>query len=65
MHIVGNGLIAKAFKDFNFSKNCVIFASGVSDSADENNLNFEREFNLLEKTIKNFRNIRLIYFSTC
>ncbi len=65
MQIIGNGLIAKAFQDFNFTRNCVIFASGVSDSADENNLNFEREFNLLESTIKNFKNKRLVYFSTC
>ena len=43
----------------------MIFASGVSDSADENNLNFAREFNLLENTIKNFKNKRLVYFSTC
>ena len=65
MQIIGNGLIAKAFQDFNFTKNCVIFASGVSDSADENNFNFAREFNLLENTVKNFKNKRLVYFSTC
>lgn len=40
MQIIGNGLIAKAFKDFNFTKNCVIFASGVSNSVDEKILNF-------------------------
>lgn len=65
MHIVGNGLIAKAFKDFNFSKNCVIFASGVSNSSDENNLNFRREFDLLKDTINKFKNKHFVYFSTC
>ena len=65
MHIIGNGLIAKAFQDFDFTKNCVIFASGVSNSSDENNLNFVREFDLLENTINKFKNKHLVYFSTC
>ena len=65
MLIIGNGLIANAFKDFNLTKDCVIFASGVSNSSDLDNLNYEREFNLLENTINKFTNNHLVYFSTC
>ena len=63
MIIVGNGMISKAFKDSNYDfSGCIIFASGVSNSKCIDPLEFDREFNTLEKTLKYDK--RLIYFST-
>lgn len=62
--IIGNGLIANAFKQNTESlENCIIFASGVSNSSTSDELEYSRELNLIksfEKTDKKF-----IYFSTC
>lgn len=63
--IVGNGMIAKRFKDYELNDNIIIFASGISNSANKLHSEFEREANLLNTTIKNNSNKRIIYFSTC
>ena len=63
MIIVGNGMISRAFKDSSYDfSDCIIFASGVSNSKCIDPLEFDREFNTLEKTLKYDK--RLIYFST-
>ena len=45
--ILGNGLIAKVYKGFNFHKNILIFASGVSNSKEFRKKEFARERDLL------------------
>jgi nucleoside-diphosphate-sugar epimerase len=61
--VVGNGLIAKAFKSYIDNSDILIFASGVSNSKCENNDEFNREFKLIEKNI-NYSGL-FVYFSTC
>ena len=48
--IIGKGLIASAFKEYR-NHECIIFASGVSNSLEIENSQFEREEHLLRKTI--------------
>lgn len=62
--IIGNGMLATAFKGYNID-NILIFASGVSDSKTTNKLEFEREFELLNKTIDEYHDSIFIYFSSC
>tara|TARA_R110000851_G_scaffold88243_1_gene192767 strand:+ start:531 stop:1199 length:669 start_codon:yes stop_codon:yes gene_type:complete len=60
--IIGNGLIAKSFKNYNLD--CILFASGVSSSKEKNKDNFLREVNLLKETIRNNPDKKIVYFST-
>lgn len=62
--IVGNGLIANLFKNYD-DENIIFFASGVSNSLENNKLNFEREENLVKKTLVENPDQLFIYFSTC
>ncbi len=59
--IVGNGLIAKTLSEINHEK-CLIFASGVSNSKEEEKSVFNRETELL---LAQKKSQLLIYFSTC
>ena len=61
--IIGNGLIAKALIEID-APEMVFFASGVSNSLETNKTAFEREVNLLKKTIEENAGKKLIYFST-
>ena len=62
--IVGNGLIALSFKSyFEDDPNVIIFASGVSNSAESNRVAFLREQNMLEEALTLGKYI--CYFSTC
>lgn len=63
-NIIGNGLIATEFKKSDFDKNCLIFASGISNSSEKNASEFARENNLLLQVIKENKKRHLIYFST-
>jgi nucleoside-diphosphate-sugar epimerase len=64
--IVGNGLIATAFKNSNIKHdNLVIFASGVSNSKESRAEEYERELSLLAEVIKEEGSKKLIYFSSC
>jgi hypothetical protein len=63
MHIVGNGMIAKSFKNYNLLNTC-IFASGVADSTETDLSLYKKEFELLKKTINQFPQFKFIYFST-
>ncbi|MCG7281475.1 NAD-dependent epimerase/dehydratase family protein [Chryseobacterium taklimakanense] len=62
--IVGNGLIASLFREDD-RPDVVFFASGVSNSLEKNNSEFEREENLIRNTIAENPEKIFIYFSTC
>jgi len=63
--VVGNGSIAKLFIDeFNSNSDIIIFASGVSDSNEKREEEFEREKKLLVSTISDYPNSKVIYFSS-
>jgi len=61
--IVGNGLLANAFKKYKKSKDIIIFASGVSNSKEERLSEFKREKDKLKSYVK--KDGRLVYFSSC
>jgi nucleoside-diphosphate-sugar epimerase len=60
--IIGKGLIAKAFERYNDNDDIIIFSSGVSNSSETKESEFEREESLLKEYL--FLNKKLIYFST-
>jgi nucleoside-diphosphate-sugar epimerase len=60
--IVGNGLIAKAYKNYNFHNNILIFASGVSNSKEFKKKEFAKERDLLIRNLDKKK--KIIYFST-
>ncbi len=64
--IIGNGLIAKAFKEYENNDDVVLFASGVSNSKVVSSEEFLREEKLLYKCLKNYSQEKhFVYFSTC
>jgi len=63
--IIGNGLVANAFKQLDSTDELIVFASGVSNSKILSELDCEREFKLLKSVIAdNKENRLLVYFST-
>lgn len=62
--INGNGLIAKLFIDSD-REDTVFFASGVSNSLEKDPAQFQREEDLVRKTIEENPEKIFIYFSTC
>ena len=63
--IIGNGLIANKFREFEQQFNdVIIFASGVSDSLSLSEKEFNREYDLLLNTIIKNPKLKLIYFSS-
>lgn len=62
--VVGGGLIAKSFVNWNCSKDCVIIASGVSNSQETKPSEFERESALIIESIRSNPDSRVVYFST-
>lgn len=61
--IIGNGLIANIFiNTYLDNENILIFASGVSNSKETDEKEFNREYNLIKKHIKT--KLLFIYFST-
>lgn len=62
--ILGNGLIASLFRDMD-QENIIFFASGVSNSLEDNPQEFLREENLIKKTMEENPDKLFIYFSTC
>lgn len=63
--IIGSGLLSSEFKKYShLLDDCIIFASGVSDSKETNVDNFEKEKKLLLNTINENQNLKLIYFSS-
>lgn len=63
--IIGNGFIAQSFKNFLNTNNIIIFASGVSNSSNLDNLEFEKEIRKLKDIKNNSQDSKLIYFSSC
>lgn len=63
--LVGNGLIAKAFQEFQEDDRFLFFCSGVSNSQCKEPVQFEREKQLLSESISGNPDKILIYFSTC
>ena len=64
--IIGTGLLANAFLNSNLNfDDCIIFASGVSNSLEKNSFEFKRETDLLENTINKNNTKTFVYFSTC
>jgi nucleoside-diphosphate-sugar epimerase len=63
MKIIGDGLLAKQFIKHSYEfPEVLIFASGVSDSAETRRTEFQREFQLLQEATKSSHYI--VYFST-
>ncbi|NLR92508.1 NAD-dependent epimerase/dehydratase family protein [Flammeovirga sp. SR4] len=63
--IIGNGMLARAFIEYNEIEDIVIFASGVSNSRETRDEEFLREKRLLEDVISKYHNSVIVYFSTC
>tara|TARA_R110000868_G_C10927644_1_gene766120 strand:- start:348 stop:1049 length:702 start_codon:yes stop_codon:yes gene_type:complete len=63
--IVGGGLVANSFKgSYQNDKDIIIFASGVSNSSEIEDKEFNREKNLLNKVLDEYPSTRFIYLST-
>ncbi|MCU7617828.1 NAD-dependent epimerase [Chryseobacterium sp. PBS4-4] len=62
--IVGRGLIASLFVDFD-REDTIFFASGVSNSLETRTEEFDREENLIKKTVAENPDKIFVYFSTC
>ncbi len=63
--IVGKGLVASAFEITKENYlDYVIFASGVSNSKENNNAEYNREKELIIETINQNKNLKFIYFSS-
>ena len=60
--VIGNGLISKSFDDYIDNEDYLIYASGVSDSSEDRDSEYDREFNLIKNHIST--NSKFIYFST-
>jgi nucleoside-diphosphate-sugar epimerase len=63
--VVGHGLIAKAFSEFEQDEEFLFFCSGVSNSMCRDQSEFDREKNLLQEHIVRHGDKTFIYFSTC
>jgi UDP-2-acetamido-2,6-beta-L-arabino-hexul-4-ose reductase len=63
--VIGNGMIAKKFYEYQSDNKVIIFASGVSNSKETNDDLFLKERLLIEQTIQEIsNNTLLVYFST-
>jgi len=63
--IIGRGMLAKAFNGYKSREDVIIFASGVSNSKETDEKNFNREKKLLIDSINSHSDKLLVYFSTC
>ena len=62
--VIGNGMVAKSFKQYLERENVVVFASGVSNSKLIIKSEFEKEKNLLKKVLQEHEGKKIVYFST-
>jgi UDP-2-acetamido-2,6-beta-L-arabino-hexul-4-ose reductase len=62
--VIGEGLMAGAFRSFSEDENVIIFASGISDSTCITDSAYSREIDLLMETMNRFPLATLVYFST-
>ncbi|MES2567373.1 MAG: NAD-dependent epimerase/dehydratase family protein [Bacteroidota bacterium] len=65
MITVGNGMLAKAFRNRKMKADVILFASGVSNSLENEISEFERERLLLKDVLSTLENKTIVYFSTC
>jgi UDP-2-acetamido-2,6-beta-L-arabino-hexul-4-ose reductase len=68
LNIVGNGFLAKKFKKYNAffkKKNYFIYLAGVSNSNEKKLNNLQKDFNRIKFFIKNIKNSKIIYVSSC
>lgn len=63
--LIGSGMIAKTFLSYQNSQDIVIFASGVSNSKEQNISMFDREEKLLSQAILEHHDKVFVYFGTC
>jgi nucleoside-diphosphate-sugar epimerase len=63
--IVGSGLIANSFEGVFFKNKTLILASGVSNSLEVLQSEFQREERLIKCEIANHPDYHVVYFSTC
>jgi len=63
--VVGNGLLAGLFKEYSDINDIIIFASGVSNSSEINEKEFQREKLLIHKYSSKYQKKLFVYFSTC
>ncbi|MDA9272964.1 hypothetical protein N9P83_01510 [Flavobacteriaceae bacterium] len=63
--VVGNGLLSSIFKEYKNSDEIIIFASGVSNSSEKREFEFQREKSKLFEVFERNPKKTLIYFSTC
>lgn len=62
--VIGNGLIAREFIEFQTDSTILFFASGVSNSKSTDTNAFLREINLLKEMLSKYKNSMFVYFST-
>ena len=62
--IIGNGLLGSAFIEFDLPE-VIFFASGVSNSSEISEKEFNREENLIHKILEDNPQKQFVYFSTC
>ena len=63
--VAGSGLVAGGFKKYADNNHVLIFASGVSNSANINIAEFEREKTLLKNALGTHQDKTFVYLSTC
>lgn len=63
--VIGNGLMAQTFSAYAKNDDILIFASGVSNSTEIDDGEFQREAELLKQTILKYPSYIVVYFSTC
>jgi nucleoside-diphosphate-sugar epimerase len=63
--VIGTGMLAKAFSSYADNNEYLVFASGVSNSLETRDIEFQREKILLTRVINANPAKTLIYFSTC
>ncbi|EQB39192.1 hypothetical protein M947_08545 [Sulfurimonas hongkongensis] len=63
--VVGNGMIAKAFYEYNSVDDILIFASGVSSSNLNLESEFTREYSMVKNFLQEYPKKLFIYFSSC
>lgn len=63
--VIGSGMMATAFAKYIDNVSIVIFASGVSNSKEQNLEAYKREENLLYDVIQKNVDKTIVYFSTC
>ena len=63
--VIGNGLVAKAFMDYAWNEEFLIFASGVSNSKSSQVQDYNKEKDLVERILAVNQDKTWVYFSTC